>query len=263
MTPRMEGFRLASADRVIGLDADDVLSPAYLADMLHCHRQADADFVCPDISFLYPDGSTRHYLPAEVFNTAGSFSGRELIISTLDGWKIGLSGTLMSRREILREYDSFLSENHRTDYPFADELLSRRLLAAAKKVVFCPSAVYFYRMNADSVTHVINQTYFTRLDLFKELLEWTEAEFGADSREYQLSQKMNFMALIECMRAMNSIKESSVRRIGRQLIRRNYSLIDLRRVKPLVPAGFFAVISLGSVLATFIFRLHHRLYLHE
>lgn len=259
MVPRMEGFHQASTKWVVGLDADDTLSPNYLKEMMNRQMQTESDMVCPRISFMFPDGDVKPYLPDKEIDLSGCYEGRELTVATLDGWKIGLSGALMKRDAACEAYELFLSEGHRTDNPFADELLSRRILLASSRVGFCNSAEYFYRVNVGSVTHQLGESYFSRLDMFKNLIDWVEHEFGADSREYMLSQKMNFMAVIESMRAVNSLKNYAAKRRCLRLIRRNYSLIDFRIVRKCVPRKFHMIMSVGPSVATAIFRIHHSL----
>lgn len=259
MVPRMEGFSHASSPLVVGLDADDFLSADYLEQMLDCRNRTGASIVCPGISFAYPDESVRPYLPVDDFDATRNYVGRDLVINTLDGWKIGMSGALMEREAVCGIYKNFEIQGHRTNYPFGDELLSRFFLAGAKIVAFCPDATYFYRMNADSVTHSINEAYFSRLELFKELSCWVSGEYGTGSEEYSLVQKMSFLAVIESMRAIDSLTEADAKSRVNKLIRRNYSLIDFPVVKPQVSRGLYLVMQTGPRISRLIFGLHKQI----
>ncbi len=259
MVPRMRGIAMAASELVVAIDADDFIVPGYLEAMLARRAATGAEMVYSFISFSSADGSVTPYVPAEGFDADRVYQGHELVIHTLGGWKVGASGSLMERDRVTAIYRKFVESGHRTDYPFADELLTRVILAETPVVAFSRNSVYLYRINTDSVTHrPITPVHFSRFNLMRELLEWSADTFGEDSEEYAVAQKMNMECVIDTMRLLNGLHGAELRRLARENIRRNYALIDWTRVRRVVSPGFYAVMKLGPVVATSIFRLHWR-----
>lgn len=229
--PRMQGVRMARAESIVPIDADDTVGPGYLEALMARGRSAAADLVLAAVELIAADGKCRPYLPADGIDADKIYSGRDLVKETIEQWRV--SGLGLMRRELaLKVADRIIRPTH----PFADEVFTRQLLFEANTVALCNDAVYLYAINPKSVTHrTDNRTYFQRFDLSHDLLEWCEENYSCDSVEYALFHKHNALVVVAAIRDRFFQSMTAYRAV----VRRNMARMDMAVVRRLLPAKYY------------------------
>lgn len=216
-TPRLTAARLAQADYIVTIDADDIVSP----DLLRKHFQSiathNSDLVIPEMWRMERD---RNYkiLPLTSIDTSCVWNGRELVWYTLVDWQIPMCGFAI-RRGIYLEADSHVTDEDRKSI-FSDELLSRWILP------LCPTtsmtdARYYYRQNEESVTNINLPRYIdSRMRTCDSLTALTSTVYGTESPthiralEDKLYSAVGLLRLINKSRLDRVDKENAERRIA-------------------------------------------------
>lgn len=215
--PRMRAAHLSTAEYIVTIDADDIVS----ADLLRIHHKfittRDADLVIPEMWRLKLN-STEKILPLESIDVSKAWIGKDLVAHTLCGWDIPMCGFAI-RREIYLEANGHMSPEDLKSI-FSDELLSRWLLLMCKNVCIS-GARYYYRQNEESVTHINLPRYIdSRLLTNDGLLSMTAMAFGEDSYTYFRAQEDKFFTAVGLLRMINKSnlgriqKKASIKRIS-------------------------------------------------
>lgn len=249
---RRPAFMAAEGEYTLAVDADDIVAPDYLERLLAV--ASDADIVCP-MMVDYKDSGQLH-TPWQKHHIGECRVGKDCFILTLDGWKIGMGGALVRRSLLI---DTLARMVDVEGNPYGDELFSRSLLLAAPKVVFS-DALYYYRRNEDSVTHLPTAGMFGNFRNNVRLTEIALAEFGKESEEYVLSQRQNFHGVFDAMRIL---KTSGLRGRERQtvmeIIRECRGCVDFNAISGRVSGKYLFLMKLPLPVSYVILNLYDKM----
>lgn len=199
--PRCKAVEAARGKYIVEFDADDELQTDYLAQASQRFEATDADLLIGRMQ-LCSDGncgkSEKSVLPSPkgiklLPEGDSTICGRELLALTLDSWEIPLC--LIVKREL---YLHVMKEEEEPWSVYSDEVLSRRILLAAKRVGTTPS-LYLYHQVAGSITRQVGKKSFSSITSNQRVLQIAEAAFGRDSEEFRLAAKRYFAGVCQCV----------------------------------------------------------------
>lgn len=245
--PRMEAAKMAAADWLVVIDADDVVSP----DLLGSHRDiltsTGADLVIPEM-WRIKGGASQKILPVESFDCGVIWKGADLVAHTLCLWSIPMAGFAV-RRSIYLDSDLELSDSDRKSI-FADELLTRWILLHCGGVAFS-KARYYYRYNEVSVTHTnVPRFIFGKMLTCDSLIAMTEASFGAASPTHLRALENKFLSAVDCLRLISSSRlDAGERRSAQLSVANAMKGFDLSLLKGRVSPRYLALMRLPLPLA--------------
>lgn len=196
--PRKFGIFNARGSLIAPLDADDYIDDNYLSDLLTTMQRTGADAVYPSM-YSVSGADITPYLPTDPKLLEEVINGKDCVILTLDGWKIGCNGGIIKKdiyQKVFNLYDSSAT------YSCADEVLTRQLLFESGEVAFSPTK-YYYRKNPESITKKGSIKLFDYIFSNIDIIDFTEEKFSHDSVEYQKAQKQNLNGIIETLRAID------------------------------------------------------------
>jgi len=151
---RYDGFAAANYEWISFVDADDFVESGAIQCAYSKVLEDDSD-ICIFDMWRYSAG--RSWAAMKLHLADFPKSGRQAVVETLGAWKIHPLG--VARKQLyLSAYRNF-SETCLN----ADELLTRIVFAAARKVSFCEKK-YFYRLNAESSTQIKSHRRLSMLD---------------------------------------------------------------------------------------------------
>ncbi len=224
LLPRNEAISRAAGEWIAPLDADDQIEPTYLEALFAKQKETGADIVYPT---MWRPGKGP-LVPKPDFDYT-SRSGREAMILTLNGWKIGTNGGIIRSR---------LYPDMRTlNYPhssrvFIDEVFDREIMFGANKVAFS-KARYFYRVNPASVTQKVSPKLFDYLLADEVLLQFIRRNYPDGSDTRTAAELQRFHHVIDAIRLFTRSKFalSEDRHTIRRLIRKAYADIRWNDIK--------------------------------
>lgn len=177
--PRTEAVEASTGRYIVEVDADDYISPDYLAGLSSRIEETDADVVFGNMTFIYPDGNSKTlHTP---FDRTAVIDGSHHLKATIDGWDDGCKGAV--KRELY-----LTSARHpeiSAEAMSADELLTRIIIMDASKVAFAPPT-YFYRLHQSSITQARHPRIFDTLDTDMRLRRLIKSRYPAESEEVRL-----------------------------------------------------------------------------
>ncbi len=196
--PRKNAILASKGTFAIGLDADDEIADGYLQTLADRIQATGADTVLT----LRQKGHKRRR--ARIPDPVGVHGSLHPTYrprtgfrkETLSGWRIAFRGAV--KKEV---YEAAFAEGDEPDKPFADEVLSRRLLIKSRLTAFAATD-YIYHMNPESITRVIKPTFFYFLTANRRLMEITLQEFGRESEEFSLACRQFFYSVYDALKAL-------------------------------------------------------------
>lgn len=200
--PRKMAIGAARTDLICAVDADDVISPDYLEQLLLRQEATDADIVYSTLWILKPDGQKERHLPSDTGLYDKILEGRKAVKLTLGAWKINANGALKRKSLYMSVYKDM------PDFPchtFADELLTRHLIFHARKVAFS-QAVYYYRSNPTSITNAVSIKRFHYILNNLALISFTRSRYSESSEEYLLAQQQNFFGYYSALAMLGGMR---------------------------------------------------------
>ncbi len=245
---RLRALAEASAEWVFPLDADDIVEPSFLEQLLARRDATGADAVlCRLDKFETLPADAHTFMPAAGFDTAQVRPGRDLLTATFHGWSIPANG--LFRREA---YIS-ISENVLDlvpDNPYADEHIGRLLIHAAQLVAFS-RARYLYRVHSGSVTHAASARRFAYLQTNLLLNDFVRRNYGAGSHEASEANLHVYRALVGALIALGRMPRLSAadRVIIDRWLRRSYRAVDFRTIPSTGPIYHLMRLGLGPARA--------------
>jgi len=184
---RNKGIEICTGDIVCFLDSDDWLSHRSLAQIVDVFKDNEkADCVLFNCTKVYPDGTTEELSNNSTF----PLSGREAFEKSLD-WTI--HGIYATRMNIQRQY---LYDDICRSY--SDDNTTR-LHYLASREVHLSDAVYYYRQNPQSVSHIINISRFNFL-IANEHMQQMLVDMNADADIIAKHECVRWLNLIGCYR---------------------------------------------------------------
>lgn len=177
VSARLAGAQVAQGDYILNIDGDDCIGKGYLAEAARAVDESQADMIAWDY-FLYDEESgklERRGNEAE----AGKYAGRELekIVSTYfyDRAKPGINGGSLV-------YSIWTKAVKRGIYLRCQECVDQRItqgedvslvwliLNSVTSLFVCRVDKYFYRMNMESMTHVVSRENYGRQKILMDFL---------------------------------------------------------------------------------------------
>lgn len=161
--PRDYAYKKSIGKFIIWIDADDYISSDFLEDNYNKIVHYDADMcaaICKrtnDNNEIYP------FLPTKNFNRVKTYEGKELFHLMMLNHQIHMCGTLMKRSLLSEQFPSNVL------YIVSDELDFRLHVLNSKKIVYS-NAIYYYRVNSESITKPSIRLY----DVIKADISWGE-----------------------------------------------------------------------------------------
>lgn len=145
---RARAIEMADTEYVAILDSDDAYASDYVEKMLYRAEETNADSVVPDVEFGYgntkkiPNMFVQHGLSSDMLIEEGKKAFAMTIPWQLHGWQ--MVRTSLAKKYYTVQQASYSKFN-------SDEFITRLLYLKSKKVALC-SAIYKYRIDADSIT---------------------------------------------------------------------------------------------------------------
>ena len=234
--PRKTAIMAARADIVSPLDADDCIPSYCIGLMMEQMKAEDADIVYPTMTDM---ATGKAITPTEDGIADSIYAGREAMKLTLDGWRINCNGGLIRRELYMQAYSEFDST---VRFVFADELLSRQLLYAARRV-FISKAEYFFRRNPESVTHRRSGHLFDYIINDVEIDSFVSERYPDDREARVLAQRQLFHGIFNAYRLLNRFSFSGADRdYALELIAEAKSHVDWNFVRPHVSPRYYAIL---------------------
>ena len=199
---REKALAHASAPYIVMLDADDLVDPDFLQTLYDDLERFSADMVQPVMWRLKGEKCFK-ILPEECVQTNVEYAGRDLVIHTLDYWRIPIAGFAI-KKEIFKEAVR-LTHKHNVNSFFSDELMSRYMLVNSPRVVFS-DARYIYRENEASVTHQEVQSVKNAYITNQALLDFSENYYGRDSEEFKIAECRQLLYTLKTIKVLNKEK---------------------------------------------------------
>ncbi|MDE7351176.1 MAG: glycosyltransferase [Muribaculaceae bacterium] len=245
--PRLQAARLARADYVVTVDADDKVSSDLLSQLHKGIITYGADLVIPELWRMEKE-STHKIMPTKKIDVDKIWVGKELIWYTLVDWDIPMCG-FAARRDLYLDADVNVSNENRKSI-FSDELHSRWLLFICGKVTFC-NARYFYRNNEASVTNVnLPRIIASRMHTCDGLIAMTSTAFGEDSPTYFRALENKLYSAAGNLRLINrSSLNRRLKREAEQTVALYMKGFDMRPLKGKTSPRYLALMSLPVALA--------------
>lgn len=190
--PRDTAIEHAQYEWIIMLDADDYLAPDYLQKLDERYQQTGADIIyCRMVAFDNTSGKVVTSLPVDGFDFSQVVAGKEAVMWTIGGWKIGANGAML-RRSLLRQRSSCVSGIHHMN---ADEYDTRELLIMADRVAFV-DAHYYYRKHETSITTRVSAKLFEPILTNILLIALFERTFGVGSSQARVMEREHLRLLV-------------------------------------------------------------------
>lgn len=253
-TPRKIAIETARANIISPLDADDWIDSDYL-ELLYAQYQANnADIVYP--TMCVEGSEPKKNIPHSSFNFKCTYSGRDLIKYTLNGWEISANGGIIDKNL----YIKCINGVKHTNYIFSDEYLTRVLLLKAKKVGIS-RAIYHYRPNENSVTRHISSKMFELLVADRYLLQLINSSFDKNSEENIKIEIQRFFNIVDSLRKLNNFG-GQLNFFGKlkvkSLIKLAYEDINWRILKDNIGWKYYCLLRLGIVPSSIFLRVYDR-----
>lgn len=249
--PRKKAILNAAYDIVAPLDADDWIEPTYIDTLLSRMRDTGAEIVYP--AMVKPDNNAQ-IVPVETFDLFSIWEGKNLVIYTLNEWKIGANGGLIRKKL----YTDLFQMNFKTCYIFSDEYLTRLLLYSANTVAFS-EARYFYFPNETSVTHKASSRLFDKLTCNHYLSKFIHSHYPIGSEERINIEIQHFFDIVSAIRLLNNkhyILSHFARKKGKIMIRKAYQEINWNIIKNNIGWKYYSLLKTGVMSSTFFLRIY-------
>lgn len=143
LNARNYGVRQACSKWLYRMDADDLLSPDLLEEMIRTANEQDADYVIPEQVHWWPDQPEKTYYFNREHGVFEKLSGREALIKSLM-WEF--HGRAMCR------LNTYMKYTFDSDIGFIDEYVARLVILNSRKIVYSKGE-YYYRQNAGSLCY--------------------------------------------------------------------------------------------------------------
>lgn len=184
-----EGLKAASGEFVCIIGNDDIIAPDFLRKLADRQKETGADMTLGRMCMFYDDAPDMPApaVPEEGFDFSAVPDGKQAVMMTVGGWRIGANGALVRRSLILSQRSRTPVLNHMN----ADEFDTRELLLMSGRVAFTDAA-YRYRSHSGSITKISSRRHEALITdsmiaaLFRE-------HFGRYSRETRLVTGENVM----------------------------------------------------------------------
>lgn len=257
--PRKQAVEAAKSVLIAPLDAGDWIEPRYASKLLELKKRTGAQVVFPTMWRVSDfDSEPTKMLPLDKFTMDEAYVGRDLVKSTLNGWKIGCNGGILDKDLYLKCF------NEVEDYTnaFIDEYKARIILEHAS-VVALSSAKYFYFLSDESVTRQISMRRFDILKVNLILCDFIYKNYGDFSEERQLIEQQKFETLIESLNLFVSHEkqfDKNQRADLKDMFANYYKSINWQVIKPYAGKKYYYLMRMGLEPAYHFLKIHGRLF---
>lgn len=256
--PRKDAIESVRSEIIAPLDADDWIDSDYLRTLLGLKESLNANIVYPSMYEGIEGGGRKRIVPIEGMEFHKVFKGADLVKCTLDGWKLGAAGGLLDKDLYLRCMNMFGNPR----YMFADEVLTRILLHSADRVVLS-TAGYYYFLNVESITHVVNINKFGGLYANLKIKEFINANYSEESEERALIEVQIYKTLIGCVRFLawhEAAYNAEQRSIIWGQLKESYGIVKWNVVKPRVGQKYYKLMRSGLRPAYLFLKMYGRIF---
>ncbi len=252
--PRLQGIVEAKGDYICCIDSDDFIEEKFLEKLIQRQNETSCEIILGKMVFCqYNSIITGKTIPTEKFNLGYVDSGYEFAKLTIGDWQIAMNGMLVESNLIKGYANDNISDNN--NQGFIDEIDHRNLLLKAKKVAMT-DALYYYRMNPESITHKIS---FDNLLCYKPLQALIFRNYGKHIDVITKFEEnlINTLFNSNTLFLINKEEFSKVRqREISELIKKTYELLDKsiikqKKIKYWILASNFQSFMLISRLASY------------
>ncbi len=166
--PRLEGIIASSGDYICSIDADDFIEPSFLYKLIKRQKETSSDVVLGTMLFSDEQGNLleNKQIPSKNYDLSIILNSIDAFKSTLNGWKIALNGMLV--KSCIYKNFALTQISKELNSTYGIELEYRRLLCSVSKISMT-DAKYFYRMQANSITHTKTVKSFDNLKIITPL----------------------------------------------------------------------------------------------
>lgn len=201
---RAYGIERVKTAWIMYLDADDVLEPTYIENMIARQQETGADVVSPTMVYC------EHELEGEIWRLPCApivyddvLSGKEACVHTINGWCLTTNGMLYRT-----ELNDGIVRGH---YMNSDEFSSRQILFKAGKVAFS-RAMYIYRQYGESSSRKVSPRLFERWIVDKHIEDFV-FEHYEDNKEVEraavCARFFNMLYLLYILWKQKSLMQSA------------------------------------------------------
>lgn len=174
------GVGESSGEFICIMGCDDYVDSTTIESLLRRQEETSADVVCLRmVGFNDVDGAEMFSIPDYDFDFSQVISGRQAVMMTIAGWRIGANFALL-KRDIVTARKSYRRDD--IVHMNADEFDTRDMILMADKVAFVDTC-YHYRQHPKSITKKVSHKLFEGLITDRMLVELFEERFGCDAPE--------------------------------------------------------------------------------
>ncbi|MDH3069559.1 glycosyltransferase family 2 protein [Akkermansia sp. N21169] len=221
--PRDYAVQQSYAPWICAVDADDYIPKDYLEKLIIRQDVTHAQVILSKMLFFNDSNPKLLTIPADEFDFDQILSGREAVMLTINGWKIGAAGALVSKKIWVNQY-KFL--NQKFTHMNADEFATREILVNSSRVAFS-DAVYYYRKHEDSIT-ANSCRVFEMLITDRALIQLFKEKFGKASREYKIAITHYISSIASLTKYYNSIEKPT--ELTYNTLRSHYNLLSINHI---------------------------------
>lgn len=222
--PRCHAESKSNGDYIVQLDADDYLESNYLEKLYTTMIDKHVDMVIPRIIHIDDNGTIYTKIPDDSFDFSKVISGKDALMQTIPDWKI--NGLGMFKRQ--------LSNIAKNNYVVEDKLINACEYLGRKRMFYSNSvafsdAIYYFRNNPTSVTHVYTVRHLGFIETSRALRDMIGKEFGKDTIDYEKANYFLYRTIMEqlklCTRFGNKLSPSD-KQYALSIIKSNWNKID-------------------------------------
>lgn len=226
--PRLYGAKKSKCSLLSFVDADDLINDVFYEELFETKTDTNADIVMSQ-TYYFEDNISDIIGTLPRADVPDILSGREAFKYTIGEYAIG-GKSIISKEKWIKVVDS----NRDSQYLNSDEIDDRLLLLSIGKIAFSEKAIYYYRMQPESITHVFSAKTFGVIASNRQLYEIVINNFDrkdsiVNTQKVRLI-KSTFHYKLKYLKAKKQFSETE-RRWIRKLINDNYNYIKENSLK--------------------------------
>lgn len=176
-TARNRGIEMATSEYIGFVDSDDYIDPDMYSTMYDCATKYNADIVCCNFMYVFPDGRK-----LQNFADTGNIrliSPKEMIVSIFQERISSSSWSKIYKKDIFSKW------TFPEGYTFEDHRLIYKIIADCNICVYIDKSLYYYLQREDSIVHDL--TFKRRYHYF--LADYERILFAQNYPEFSDTEK--------------------------------------------------------------------------